>query len=455
MNKYDVAIIGGGPGGYVAAIRASQHGLKTVLVEKDQIGGTCLNIGCIPTKALVKNAELLHEIKNAKNRGIICDAPKVDMKAVLAMKNNVVKQLTGGVGALLKANGVTVFQGEANVISEHELTVQDHVITFENLIIATGSSNNIPPIPGLDMAGILTSTELLEMEAVPESLVIIGGGVIGCEFATVFSQFGSKVTVVEMQDALIPNMDLELSKGLKRSLTAAGVSVLTGCSVTKVEKNDDDYQVTIRGDKDTTISAACVMVSVGRKSNLAGLSKLPLTLERNYIQVDDEMATNLEHVYAIGDVTGKIQLAHVASAQGLVAADCIAGKKRKMSYEIVPSCIYTLPEIGSVGLSEQQARAAYDAITVGVFPMAACGKAVAMGQTTGFTKLIADEKSGKIIGCHIFGPNATEIISEAAAVMKAGGTLVDIAETIHAHPTINESMHEAAHVALKEPIHMM
>lgn len=455
MNEYQLAIIGAGPGGYVAAIRSAQLGLKTVLVEEDKVGGTCLNVGCIPTKTLVKNAEILDELKHAASRGIKVGAPQVDMPEVIKMKNTVVTQLTGGVQYLLKANGVTLIKGKAEIVTESMLKIGDQEITFDNLIIATGSSNFIPPIPGLDQPGILTSTEILDIDHVPERLVIIGGGVIGCEFATIFSNFGSKVTIIEMMPSLVPMMDKDVSDTLRKSMMAKGITVLTNCKVTAVEASASEYTVSVMGNKEEAIQADKVLVSVGRKPNLAGLEMLSLELERNYIKVNEKMETNIPNVYAIGDITGKIQLAHVASEQGIVAVENIAGKQIDMSYDVVPNCIYSIPEIGSVGLTEEKAKEFYGEILVGKFPFSACGKALAMGTHEGFVKVIADKKTGKLVGCHIIGANATEIISEAAIVMQAGGTLENIAETIHAHPTVSEAVCEAAYAALGRPIHIL
>ncbi|WP_407308054.1 dihydrolipoyl dehydrogenase [Desulfosporosinus sp. SB140] len=455
MSHYDVAIIGAGPGGYVAAIRAAQLGLKTVVVEKEQVGGTCLNLGCIPTKTLIMNAEILQEIKHAEKRGLKVPKPEVDMQGTQKMKNRVINQLVSGVELLLKGNGIDLIRGEANVSSENTLKVSNQEIHFSQLIIATGSSNFIPPIPGLNEEGILTSTELLELDHVPEKLIIIGGGVIGCELATIFSSFGSKVTIIEMQSYLVPLMDTEVSATLMTSLKSSGVKILTNCKVVGVQRETSNFEVSVTGAKEVVLEADQVLVSVGRKANLKGLEALKLDLERNYIKVNDRMETSLKGVYAVGDITGKIQLAHVASRQGIVAAETIAGKQAMMSYRVVPSCIYTIPEIGSVGLTETQAKEMYKEIAVGKFPMRACGKALAMGATTGFVKIIAEKKSGRVIGCHIIGPNATEIIGQVAAVMEQEGTLMDITRTIHAHPTISETVLEAAHVALGEPIHVI
>jgi dihydrolipoamide dehydrogenase len=457
VKKYDAAIIGAGPGGYVAAIRLAGLGVKTVIAEKAEVGGTCLNTGCIPTKTLIKNAEIIREVKQAAKRGLRIAEPEVDMRATMEMKDKVVSGLAGGVKSLLKANGVDLIKGEAELLSENKLSVAGEEIAFDNLIIATGSTNFMPPIPGLDGEGIMTSTEMLDLDHVPERLVIIGGGVIGCEMATVFSNFGSKATIVEMLPSLLPSMDKDVSEVLRKNLRLSGVKALTDCRVTEVSGGPGGYKLKIAGSAGgaSEIEADCVLVSVGRRPNVAGLQRLNLSLEENYIKVNERMQTGIKGVYAVGDVTGKLQLAHVASAQGIVAAENIAGRHSTMSYDVVPSCVYTIPEIGAVGMTEARARDACEEIVVGKFPMAACGKALAMGFSLGFTKLIADKKSGRILGCHIIGPNATEIIGEAAAVMQSGGTLRDISRTIHAHPTVGETLMEAAHLALGEPIHVL
>jgi dihydrolipoamide dehydrogenase len=456
VEHYQVAVIGGGPGGYVAAVRAAQHGLKTVLIEKDRIGGTCLNIGCIPTKSLIKDAEILHEIRHAEARGIRVGQPAVDMPALMAGIEKVISQLSSGVSAVLTANGVDVRMGEALVTDAHALTVRGAgPLGFDNLIVATGSSNVIPPVPGLSEQGILTSTEALRLREIPASIAILGGGVIGCEMATIFAQFGSHVTIIEMMPQLLPNMDTDVSRELKRRLGAMGVTAMNARRVTAVERDSGHWNIRTDAKDEKPLSVGAVMVCVGRRGNLAGLEPLGLQTEKGYIKTNEQMQTNVPGVYAIGDITGTIQLAHVASAQGITAADHIAGRPAAMRYGAVPSCIYTIPEIGAVGLTEAAARAAYgDEILVGRFPMAACGKALAMGSAHGFTKLIAEKQSGRLLGCHIIGPSATEIIGEAVSALHFGGTLRDISHTIHAHPTVSETVMEAAHLMLGEPIHM-
>lgn len=449
MTPYDVAIIGAGPGGYVAAIRCAQHGLSTVLIERDEVGGTCLNSGCIPTKALAKNAALLRELAQAGERGILVGDVKVDMARVLAMKNNVVRQLAGGVGMLLEANGVRVVRGRAHVTSPSSLTVNEERISFKNLIIATGSSDTLPPLQGMEGEGVLTSAELLAIDHVPERLAIIGGGVIGCEFASIFSAFGSRVTIVEAMPRLLPQMDAELSAALGRSFSANGIRVLTQAKVSGVATDGSEYRLEFEGGQGEPLVADRILAGIGRSPNLDGIDLQGLEMDGGHIKVDEQMRTNIPNVYAVGDVTGELPLAHVASAQGIVAADAIAGGREKISYDAVPRCVYTIPEVGAVGLSEQQARAQYPEIAVGRFPMAASGRALAAGAPEGFVKLIADARTGRLLGAHILGQSATELVGEAAAFLRMRATLQDVASTIHAHPTVSECIMEAARAALR------
>jgi dihydrolipoamide dehydrogenase len=456
-DEYDVVVLGAGPGGYVAAIRAAQLGAKTAIVEAQYFGGTCLNVGCIPTKTLVKNAEILHQIEHAGARGINVAKPEIDMKKVKQNKDSVVKKLTGGIGSLLKSNGVAIIDGIGKANNDNTVEITEgkdkgKTVKFEKLIIATGSVPLVPPIPGLDLPGIMTSTEILDLEEIPKELVVIGGGVIGCEFATIYNSFGTKVTIVEMMPKLIPNMDAEVSAELEKQLKKAGVEVMTDSKVEKVEAAGDGFAVTVSGKNETSLKAEKVLVSIGRKANLTGLEALDIKKDRT-IEVDDYLRTSKENIYAVGDITGKIQLAHLASAQGMKAAENAMGASKKMDYRLVPSCIYTIPEIGAVGLTEEEARRKYD-VAIGKFPMMVSGKAIAMGETEGFVKIITDKKYGEILGVHIVGPNATELVAEATAVMKLEGTIEELGDIIHAHPTISETIMEAAHDVHGQCIHL-
>ena len=298
----------------------------------------------------------------------------------------------------------------------------------------------------------MTSTEILDLEEIPKELVVIGGGVIGCEFATIYNSFGTKVTIVEMMPKLIPNMDAEVSAELEKQLKKAGVEVMTDSKVEKVEAAGDGFAVTVSGKNEISIKAEKVLVSIGRKANLTGLEALDIKKDRT-IEVDDYLRTSKENIYAVGDITGKIQLAHLASAQGMKAAENAMGASKKMDYRLVPSCIYTIPEIGAVGLTEEEARRKYD-VAIGKFPMMVSGKAIAMGETEGFVKIITDKKYGEILGVHIVGPNATELVAEATAVMKLEGTIEELGDIIHAHPTISETIMEAAHDVHGQCIHL-
>lgn len=459
MYQFDVAIMGGGPGGYVAGIRCAQAGFKTVLFERERVGGTCLNIGCIPTKTLLKNAEMLEEIAAAPARGISVGKPEINMPTIIKMKNEVVSQLTSGVQYLLKGNGVTLISGEAEVLTNHVLRANGEEYTFDKLIIATGSSNFVPPIQGLDLPGIMTSTELLNIDHVPERLIIIGGGVIGCEFATIFNQFGCKVTIIEMLPNIVSMMDADISEMLRNLMGRKGIDIKTGCKVLSAEADREGYTVKFcKSDGETavdTISAEKVLVSVGRTPNLKGFENLKLAMNGSYIAVNERMQTSIEDIYAVGDITGTIQLAHVASTQANIAVENIAGRAAVMEYNAVPNCIFTLPEIASIGLAEAAARSDFGNVKIGKFPFAGCGKALAMGHPEGFVKVIAAADTGKLLGCHIIGVNATELIAEAAAVMHAGKGIDDIAETIHSHPTVSEAIAEAAHAAQGKPLHIL
>lgn len=455
MSGYDykVAVVGGGTGGYECAIRCAQLGMSTVLIEKNVLGGTCLNIGCIPTKYFVHSAELARAMRTARRQGIDAGEPVIDMRKLVRNKDRTVSQLVDGVAYLLKKNGVTVMGGEAEFLGDHELTVGGERVSFENLVVATGSSSSYPPVPGIDQPGIMTSTELLSIDHVPESLAIVGGGVIGCELACVFNQFGTRVTIIGRRNHLIPGIDGDVADTLAFSLKSQGITVLTGAAVKGISKRGELFAVAAdTASGEIEVVSAEVMVSAGRTGNCRGLEPLGLEMTKSYVNVDGHLRTNKPNIYAIGDITGKIQLAHVASAQGIAAAENIAGIPSGVDYGLVPSCIFTMPEIGTIGYTEERAAGEGIEVTVGKFPMAASGRARTMGQTEGFTKVVCEKESGRVIGASVIGPNATEIIGELTYIVTHGGTLRDITGTIHGHPTISETIMEAAHVALGEPI---
>ena len=460
---YDVVVLGAGPGGYVSAIRAAQLGAKTAIIEKNKVGGTCLNVGCIPTKALMKNVEILHYIDAGKKRGIkVKGELELDYAKAVKAKDKAVKQLVNGVTGLLGSNEITMYQGMGTVKAGNKIEVAAEngdveTIEYGKLILATGSSPKMPPIPGADLEGVMTSEGFLSITEVPEKLVVIGAGVIGCELATVFKAYGSQITMVEMMDKPVAILDSDVANYMEGILTQQGIDLKLGKQVKSIARNDaGSLDVTI-ADKDgneEVVSGDKVLISIGRGPNVAGLDELGLETERGYVVVNDKLETSAKDVYAIGDVTGKKLLAHVASEMGVVAAENAMGANKIMDLSIVPSCIYTIPEVGCVGMSEKEAKdAGYDVIC-GKFPLVACGKAVATGDTEGMFKIVADKKTRKVLGAHLVGKSATELVAEMAAYMKMNATVDDVVDTIHAHPTISESIAEAARDIDNCTIHM-
>lgn len=460
---YDVVVLGAGPGGYVSAIRAAQLGAKTAIIEKNKVGGTCLNVGCIPTKALMKNVEILHYIDAGKKRGIKINGElQLDYAKAVKAKDKAVKQLVNGVAGLLASNEITLYQGTGTVKDGNKIEIATEngdleTIEYGKLILATGSSPKMPPIPGADLEGVMTSEGLLSVTEVPEKLVIIGAGVIGCEFATVFNAYGSQITMVEMMDKPVAVLDDDVAVYMEGTLTQLGIDLKLGKQVKSIARAEDGSLDVTFADKDgneETVNGNKVLISIGRGPNIDGLSELNLETERGYITVNDKLETSAKDVYAIGDVTGKKLLAHVASEMGVVAAENAMGADKKMELSIIPSCIYTIPEVGSVGLSEKEAKAAGYDVAVGKFPLVACGKAVATGDTEGMFKIVADKKTRKVLGAHLIGKSATELVAEMAAYMKMNATIDDVVDTIHAHPTISESVAEAARDIDHCTIHM-
>ena len=452
-HSYDVAVVGGGPGGYVAAIRAAQYGLSTVLFEGEALGGTCLNWGCIPTKAMLHTTDVLHEIRQAGSIGIDLGGAqaKPDIDALYAYKDKAVKKLTKGVGSLLKGAGVEVIRATAELSDAHTLRAADDpekTVTARNIILALGSRVVVPPIPGLAEAGYWTSRSVLsDNPALPESLVIIGGGVIGVEFANIYNELGVKVTVVEMMDQLLPLMDAELAETLKRELTKAGITVETGVKVTEVSGTSPKRVQVTDADGARTLEAAEIMVAVGRTARIEmpGLEAAGVRVTERGIPVGDTQQTSVPHIYAIGDVTGRWQLAHAASAEGVAAVDHIAGKPNYADRNIVPSCVYTRPEVAAVGMTEKQAQEAGYRTAVGTFPLAANSKAQIMGEGAGFAKIVSDEATGAVLGAHLTGPRSTELIAEIAVAMTAEATVEEVSATIHPHPTVSEAIMESFH----------
>lgn len=448
---YDIAVLGGGPGGYVAAIRGAQLGKKVALVEARELGGTCLNRGCIPTKALLHCAEVYEQTENAAVFGINAADVAFDYEKMAAFKTATVDKLVSGIGGLEKAHGVKVINGFGRLTDNHNMIVtgkdgEELSFSFDRLILATGSSPARPPIDGIDGQNVVTSDDILSMTDLPESFVIIGGGVIGIEFATLFATLGRPVTVIEMMPSILPGVDPDVVRTVLRVLKKKKVAIINNAKVTKIEGGDTvTVSYELNGQVKTATGACCV-VSVGRKAETRclGLEEIGVEFNRNFIVIDDHCRTNVENIYAIGDITGKIQLAHVASAQGLVAAANAAGHDEVMDYSVVPSCIYTAPEIAFVGISEEKAKAMGIEYKLGTFNVAGNGRAMVMGENLGIVKLISDME-GKLIGAQLMCPRATDMIAELAAVIKLGGSIKDVSDTIHAHPTISESVMEAAH----------
>ncbi len=446
-----VVVIGGGPGGYVAAIRAAQLGAETYLVEKDNLGGTCLNVGCIPTKALLHTAELYQAVKHGDRIGLIGDSVQIDWKALMNRKNSVVRRLVGGVAGLLKANGVTVYKGMAEFTGPGEVRVHGDkatTLSADAVILSTGSVPVKLNFPGADLPGVVDSTGVLSLSKLPEAIAIIGGGVIGVEFAALYAALGSKVTVTELLPEILPGIDSELARNLKQSLTKTGVSFLNGAKLESISQASGGLSAKVLlGTETKEIAAEIVLVAVGRRAYTdgAGLEAAGVKLERGKVVVDDHYLTNLPGVYAIGDCNGITMLAHAASHQGIAAVEHALGHGAAgHGQPIVPACVYTHPEVAAVGITEDKAKELGIAYKKGVFPLAGNGKSMIDEGEGGFVKILAGAKYGEILGVHMIGPRATEIIGEATLAMRLEATVDELVSTIHAHPTVSESLGEAA-----------
>lgn len=458
-----VVVVGGGPGGYVAAIRAAQLGGKVTLIEKNKLGGTCLNVGCIPTKVLLHAAEALTEAKHMDNLGIQVSVNGIDWKGVQSRKEAVTNQLVSGVTGLMKANKIRVIEGTASFASKTALEVvkkdgTKENVPFDKVILATGSVPAVPPIPGVkENAACVDSTGALAFDHVPETLLVIGGGVIGMELATAYSRFGAKVTVVEAMPKLLPMMDGELTAMLRKKMEASGVTILTEAKVQSVEAAPvgAKVQVEVSG-KVESFEAEKVLVAVGRRTDTEalGLDKVGIAHDRGRITVNDKMETNVPNIYAIGDCLGKVMLAHVASAQGEVAAENALGETAVYDGKTNPSCVYTDPEFAGVGLTEEKAKEEGIPYKVGKFPLMANGKALIMNGGEGMIKFIIGKEYGEVLGVHILGPRATDLIGECALAIGMEATVDEIYATIHAHPTVTEAVREAALAATKRAIHI-
>jgi len=454
MKEYDVILLGAGPGGYVAAIKAAQLKLKVAVIEKEVVGGICLNHGCIPTKTILKSAKTYELFKHADKYGIKVDFKdiEIDLDKIIERKDNVVKKLTTGVAMLLKKNGVDVYYGYGEVLNKNEIKVKDETLKCKNLIIATGGTAILPPIEGALKAYedgfLVTSREILNVKKIPQKLVIVGGGVIGVEFATIFNALGSEVTIIEMANSIITPMDDDVILEYSKVLNKSGIKILTNAAVKKINKKDVEYEIQGKIEK---IKADLILMAVGIKPNIEALSKLNLKMKGRGVEVNDKMETSVKGVYAIGDVTGEHMLAHVASAEGIVAVENILGENKTINYNQIPAAIYGSPEIASIGLTERDAKAKGLDYKVTKFPLAGNGKALADGESVGFIKIIKDKKLDEILGAHIFAYNAVDMIGEFGVAMKMEATNYEVAETVHAHPSLSEIIMEAA---MDKPIHI-
>ena len=456
-----MVVIGAGPGGYVAAIRAAQLGLSTAVIEDDNVGGVCLNWGCIPSKSLLRNAEVLELVKNAGEYGISVGDITFDYGLAIDRSRQVVRRLTGGVGSLLRKNGVEHISGRGVLQSANTIAIDgaDRAISADNIIVATGArARHIPGIP-VDGETVLTSREAIVLREVPERVVIVGGGAIGVEFADIYHSYGAEVMIIEMLPRLVPLEDEEISQQLERVFRRRGIGFKTGAMVGGVAVSEGTAAVTVTDADGAVSEIECdkVLVAIGIQGNTedVGLEVAGVNTERGYITVDDEMRTNVPGVFAIGDVTGKLPLAHVASAQGVIAAEVIAGMNPMLlDYSLMPRATYCRPQIASFGLTEQQATDAGYSFKVGRFPMAASGKALAMGEPNGMVKLVVDSEVGELLGAHIIGPEATELLGEVGLSRLLEGTTTELGWLVHPHPTISETIKEAALAVEGEAIHI-
>lgn len=456
-DSYHVAVIGGGPAGYVAAIKAAQLGAKVAIVEKSELGGTCLNKGCIPTKTYLKNAEIIEGLTIAAMRGINIESPKfsVDMPKVVKYKDGIVKKLTGGVASLLKGNGVDIYKGVAKINKNKDIVIDGkQIIKADKIIIAGGSKVTKINIPGIDNPNVLTSDDILSLQELPSSLVVIGGGVIGVEMAQAYEALGTKVTIVEMADRIIPALDGELSQTLADLLRKKGIEILTSSGVS--ELLDKGGKVGVKLNDGKIIEADKVLVSIGRIPDLEGIGEIDFEIEKGKIKVDKYMETSVKGIYAPGDINGIKMLAHVAFRMGEVAAEnAVKGNTEVIKLISAPSVVYTQPEVAMVGLSEEKARELYnDDIRIGKFHFAANGRALASNEGHGFVKVIADNKYGEILGIHIIGPAAAEIINQASLIMELEITVNEVIKTIYGHPTFSEALYEACADTLGMAIHL-
>ena len=465
MNDYDLTIIGSGPGGYVCAIRAAQLGLKVCIVEKDNVGGLCLNWGCIPSKALLRNAEILDLFQHAASFGISYENLKSDYGHAIDRSRSIVDQLTRGIASLLRKNQVTYINGSAEILDKNTIMISEKNVTEKkeihstNIVIATGATpKSLPSLP-LDNNTVITSKEALFEKKLPAHIVIIGGGATGVEFAFIYRKYGVDVTIIEAMPSILPNEDADISEALKKSLTEQGISIFTDFRITNADITDNSANLTIsNSSEEKVLSCDKILVAIGASANIQslGLENIDIqTTTNGFIEVDDYMSTNVKGIYAIGDVTGKLLLAHVASAQGVLVAETIAGlDSPKIDYVSVPRAVYCQPQVASLGLSEKEAvDQGYD-VKIGVFPLSANGKALATEHRNGFVKIVSDSEIGDILGVHMIGHEVTELISHIAMTKLLEGTTQELGWLIHPHPTISETIKEASLATEKQAIHI-
>lgn len=458
MATYNVGIIGGGPGGYVAAIRAAQLGGTVCLIEKGEWGGTCLNRGCIPTKTLFSIAHLTEQVQN--NPAISIPDSTVDYPKVLTHKTEVIQKLVGGIGKLLKTNKIHTINGIAsledkNTIVVHKSDGTTEQVSVNSIIIATGSEPAEPPVFDIDETDVLTTTGILNLKDLPESLIIVGGGVSGCEFASIFNALGCKVTVLELLPTILATEDVQVIRHIQLFMKRKGITIHTDAKITGVVKSDEG--VTANLESGESVTAEKMLVSIGRRYNSVdlGLESVGVRTDNGKILVNEQMQTNIPNIYAVGDVASRYLLAHVASAEGKVAAQNCLGETVEMDYQVIPWCVFTLPEIGHAGMTEKEATDEGYEVKVGRFPYGASGMALGMGEADGFVKTITDVGSGDILGVHIVGAQASTLIHEAAVAIRLGASAMDIAHTVHAHPTLSEMVMESAEAAFDRAVHVI
>jgi dihydrolipoamide dehydrogenase len=462
-SQYDVAVIGAGVGGYVSAIRSAQLGKKVVLIEKDRLGGICLNWGCIPTKALLATADLLNRAKSSEEFGVHIENVAIDFEKVMARKDIVVNQLVKGVQFLLKKNKINPIEGRGTILSKNQIHVlrpdsSEETVEVENIIIATGSDEPIPSYAEIDKERILTSKGALELKQTPKSLAVIGGDAIGVEFAVIFNAYGANVKILEAAANLLPKLDKDIGRTYQRILKRKGIGIYVSTKARSVRaKTNGKVGVSaISGGSQLEIETEKALIAGERQpstSNL-GLERIGVQIKDGSIVVDEHLRTSVPNIYAVGDVTGGKMFAHAAMAEGIVAAENIAGLGSTFEHKTVPTCLYCQPEVASVGLSEDDARQQGHTVAVGEFPMLANGRALTLGETDGFAKIVCDGEKGEILGVHLIGPHVTDLIGEAELAMRLECTPEELATLVHPHPTVSEALMEAARAVSKKAIHI-